>query len=145
MGLVENILMPNIVLKMMKYKLVISDYGETLVHTNEDINPINIDAIKEYQIKGGIFSIATGREWPSIRRKLNKRDLVNLDDMIITCYYGALIISSKNEKVLCDFPLDLKLTIELINFMSEKNISYSIVIKDKTLVKKEVNLKNYVV
>ena len=144
MGLVKNILMPNTVLKMMRYKLVISDYGETLVHTGEDINQINIDAIKEYQLNGGVFSIATGREWPSIRRKLNKRDLINLNEMIITCCYGALIISSKKEEVLFDFSLDSRFIIRLISFMSENDVKYSIVTKDKTLVKKEIDLNNYV-
>jgi|SRR5690554_3492251 len=119
---------------MMRYKLIIADYGETLVHTGEKISVKNIEAIKKFQKFGGLFSIATGREWPSIRRKIQTSDLNFLDEMLISSCYGAIILSSTTEEIIFDAPLKIDIIKDLIYFFTNSNIKYSLVSKDKTFI-----------
>ena len=50
----------------MKYKLFIADYDGTLGGF-EGINSETVDAIKEYEKKGGKFAVCTGRMFKNIR------------------------------------------------------------------------------
>ena len=127
----------------MKYKLIISDYGETLVHSGEKVSTQNVEAIRKFQQHGGLFSIATGREWQSIKRKIQKSELNSLQEMLITCCYGSMIISSISEKVIFDAPLYLDLVKNLTNFFSKNNIEYSLMTKDKTLIEKSIDITEY--
>ena len=127
----------------MKYKLIISDYGETLVHSGDKVNIQNVEAIRNFQQHGGLFSIATGREWQSIRRKIQKSELNSLKEMLITCCYGSLIISSTSEQVIFDTPLKIEDVKDMINFFSNNQISFSIVTKDKTLIESSVDISEY--
>lgn len=124
--------MRSLVLKTMKYKLILSDYGETLVHTGEDIHFKNKEAIHKYTSDGGTFVIATGREWPSIKRKMIKEDLMD-SNILIVCMYGALIISSKSEIILSKHIINNEVVIKIIKFLNG-NYHYSIVTKDQTLI-----------
>lgn len=130
---------------MNKYKLIIADYGETMVNTGEEIRIENVKAIKKYQEAGGYFSIATGREWSSIRRKIASSKLMQLDEMMIICCYGSLIISSKTNKIIYEVPLSENLVIDSINYLSvsENNIPFSLVSKDNTLIKHNVDVSSY--
>ena len=128
----------------MRYKLIISDYGETIVHTGEDIHNENIKAIKDYQNKCGLFSIATGREWPSIKRKLNKNVIITLASMPIICCYGSLIVISKEERVIFDKSINLDIIIDLVHFFSTNNIPYSLVTMHKTLLRIIFDVSLYV-
>lgn len=127
----------------MKYKLIISDYGETLVHSGDKVSTQNVEAIRMFQQHGGLFSIATGREWQSIKRKIQKSDLSSLQEILITCCYGSMIISSISEKVIFDAPLNLDLVKDLENFLLKNKIEYSLVTKDKTLIEKSIDISEY--
>lgn len=128
---------------MMKYKLIISDYGETIVKTGNNVDPKNIDAINNYQKLGGIFSIATGREWPSINNKLNKEGVAHLDNMPIICCYGAIVIESKTKKIISDIRIREGIVVKAIEFLSEMQIPYGVVTRDKTLIKSDIDVSSY--
>lgn len=122
----------SLVLKAMKYKMIVSDYGETLVHTGESIEIQNVEAICKYQKSGGIFCIATGREWSSIARKIDKYDLCRLEEIPVICCYGATIVLSKSEKVLFEETIDVKLLRQIVRYMDTTGISYSVSSLNKT-------------
>lgn len=84
----------------MKYKLIISDYGETIVHSGDKIGIENVEAIRKYQQCGGVFSLATGREWQSIKRKILKSKLISIKEILISCCYGSIILTSVSEQII---------------------------------------------
>jgi len=140
---VKTTLMKNLVLKIMKYKLIISDYGETLVNTGEDAKQANLDAIRTFQNQGGIFSIATGREWPSIKRKINKWNLKEFQSIPIICCYGSLIILSDSNQIICDNPIELSFVKELVGMLSTNDIPHALVTRNETLVKLHTDISKY--
>lgn len=123
--------------------MIVSDYGETIVHTNSEINPLNIDAIREYQKKGGVFALATGREWPSIKQKISRPSFDAVEDFPIICCYGAIVITSRTEKVLFSQPLDNDLVVKILSILDRYQYSYSVVTCDNTYVKSSIDLSNY--
>lgn len=52
----------------MKYKMVVSDFDDTLVGDDLVIKPDLVETIREYERRGGKFFICTGRMFASIRR-----------------------------------------------------------------------------
>ncbi len=83
----------------MKYKLIVSDFDGTLFRRDYTIAPATVKAIKDYMAAGGIFTIATGRMYDSIRQYL---DMAGLGDcnLLISGYQGQMINESLTGRVL---------------------------------------------
>ena len=71
----------------MKYKLIIADFDGTLGNVPDYIHPDTVSAIKEFQSKGGIFSIITGRSYSSVKSICEKYKL----DCTVASFQGARI------------------------------------------------------
>lgn len=79
----------------MKYKLFISDFDWTLGLAPDKIEPETVNAIKEYEKKGGKFVICTGRSYPTIKCVCEKYGLGGL----VVCFQGALGMEIETDKV----------------------------------------------
>ena len=67
--------------------IFISDMDETLFDNEKHISDRNLKAIMEYQKKGGIFTVATGRSIIGFR---SYRDILNIQ-MPVILYNGSCI------------------------------------------------------
>ena len=136
--------MKSLVSKTMKYKMLVADFGETLVHTNSDVEPQNIDAICTYQNAGGIFALTTGREWPSIKRKIFSQSFQNIQDLPVICCYGSIIAYCKTSRVLFSQPINRKLVIDIINVLENNQMIYAVVSMDFTITKLTTDLSTLI-
>ena len=70
----------------MRYSLFISDFDGTLVRADGTISKENIEAIKRYRERGGVFAVCTGRMLGSILPRLKELDL---KEGLVVAYQGA--------------------------------------------------------
>lgn len=71
----------------MKYKLVTTDFDDTLLKDDLTISEYSIDVIKAFKQKGGVFAVSTGRMFSSIYPNLIS---TGLNDGLVISYNGAL-------------------------------------------------------
>ena len=82
-------------------KLIASDYDDTFYINDEDIEKNKI-AVKEFEKKGNIFVIATGRSFLDFT---NKADTYKIKYKYVILNHGATIIDNKNN-IICNFPIE---------------------------------------
>ena len=78
----------------MKYKLIVSDFDDTLVDDNQIIDEETIRAIKDYESRGGKFVFCTGRMISAIIPHAKK---IGLKGEIIG-YQGAVVADIESGK-----------------------------------------------
>ena len=83
----------------MKYKLFISDFDGTLVHSDGTISARTKEAIARYTAAGGIFAVCTGRMLRSILPRLKE---LGIEEGLVVAYQGAMIADIKSGKLLKD-------------------------------------------
>lgn len=94
----------------MKYKLFIADYDGTLGGF-EGINPETVDAIKEYENRGGKFVVCTGRMFKNIRDICERYDIAD----VVSSYQGARINERKSGKLLFAGKVPDDFAVEILN------------------------------
>lgn len=75
--------------------MLVSDYDQTFYLNDEDIEK-NKKAVKEFQNKGNIFVIATGRSYLDFKDKL---DMYNFDYDYVILNHGATIMDIDNNMI----------------------------------------------
>ena len=103
----------------MKYKLFISDFDGTLGKAPGIIEPETVAAIKEYEKKGGIFAICTGRMYSSILPICREYGLKGL----VISYQGAMINDVATGKSLFEGGMDYRLAAEVADFLIKSGIT----------------------
>ena len=86
----------------MKYKLFLSDFDWTLGLAPDFVEEETISAIKEFQNKGGIFVICTGRSYLSIKKVCEKYGIKG----VVVSFQGALCCDLATDKVIFDGGLE---------------------------------------
>ncbi|MEG2116739.1 MAG: HAD family hydrolase [Clostridia bacterium] len=98
----------------MKYKMIVSDYDDTLANENSLINESTKATIEKYISMGGIFIIATGRALQSIKPIAES---LGISTYIIS-YNGASVYDIKAQKEIInnsfDIPVSQKIAKRLI-------------------------------
>ena len=82
-------------------KIIVSDYDETFYINDEDIEK-NKTAVREFEAKGNLFIIATGRSYLDFKNKV-KDYHINYNYAILN--HGATIID-RNDNIIYNFPMD---------------------------------------
>lgn len=82
-------------------KIIVSDYDETFYINDEDIEKNKI-AVREFEQKGNLFIIATGRSYLDFKNKV-KDYHINYNYVILN--HGATIID-RNDNIIYNFPID---------------------------------------
>ncbi len=83
----------------MKYQFIISDYDGTLGSApSNDIPKETLKAINEFQARGGVFAVCSGREYGSIRTICVEQGLKGL----VASFQGARINDIESEECLFD-------------------------------------------
>lgn len=111
----------------MKYKLVISDFDGTLGKApHNTIDEYTIDKIREFEKRGGIFVICTGRMTSSILPICRSYGLKGL---VIT-YQGAMISDIETGQLLLSAGVNCADAVEVIATMKKMGIQTQIYLDD---------------
>lgn len=104
----------------MKYKLIISDYDGTLAETGAKctIDEQTVNAIKEYESKGGKFVICTGRPYCSIKNIQKKYSLKGL----VATLQGAYVCDIETGEKVFEKGLSVQTALKVLKeFRQEKD------------------------
>ena len=82
-------------------KIIVSDYDHTFYINDEDIEKNKI-AVAEFEKKGNIFTIATGRSYFDFK---NKANIYKINYNYVILNHGATIING-NDEVIYNFSID---------------------------------------
>lgn len=74
--------------------MLITDMDGTLLNDNKKINPIDLKAIEQFKRLGGIFTIATGRNYQSASQYFNELQI----DCPVILYNGGMIFDVLHRK-----------------------------------------------
>ena len=101
----------------MQYKLLVSDFDNTLVPFGEPRpRPAVVKAVKKLQAAGGKFALSTGRAYPCVHRE----QLGGIrPDYIVTCN-GACVTDAKGT-VVAEHPLTNEEMYALVDFCEDYN------------------------
>ena len=101
----------------MQYKLLVSDFDNTLVPFGEPKpRPAVVKAVKKLQAAGVKFALSTGRAYPCVHRE----QLGGIrPDYIVTCN-GACVTDSKGT-VVAEHPLTNEEMYALVDFCEDYN------------------------
>lgn len=105
----------------MKYKLIIADFDGTLGNVPDFVHPDTIKAIKEYQEKGGIFAIISGRSHTSLY-DISKKYGFNCT---VASFQGARVTDLTADKTLVDVGIASKRAKEILLSIKEQGFPSS--------------------
>lgn len=80
----------------MKYRLVFSDFDDTLSLPDGSISERTKRAVSAYRAAGGIFVVCTGRSYPSIKKLLPKIYGEEKPNVPVICFQGGLTADGDN-------------------------------------------------
>ena len=102
----------------MQYKLLASDYDNTLVPFGEHFpRPTVVKAVKKMQAAGGKFVLSTGRAWSAVNRKGQLGGI--RFDYAITCN-GACVLDREG-RIIAEHPLTNEEMYALVDFCEDYN------------------------
>jgi Cof subfamily protein (haloacid dehalogenase superfamily) len=107
----------------MKYKLIASDFDDTLALHSDDnqtcvVGQKNIQAIKDYQCAGGVFTVVSGRPLSLLLAGLEKLD-IDFSRVPIIAEQGGQI-GYINGRIIAQHVLDNHLALEILQLLSER-------------------------
>lgn len=117
----------------MKYKIVCTDFDDTLLKDDNTISEYTINTINKYIAKGGTFLINTGRMMSSIVPRARN---LKLKGKIIG-YQGAMIYDLDKSEIIYLEPIPNIDAVNLLKFLESENLIINIYIND-TLYYKDV-------
>ncbi|MCR4715659.1 MAG: Cof-type HAD-IIB family hydrolase [Lachnospiraceae bacterium] len=85
----------------MKYKIIALDIDGTLTNSKKEITKRTYDALIDYQDRGGIIVLASGRPTPGLKKYVNWLHLDNYGGYVLS-YNGAHIENVKTGEVVHD-------------------------------------------
>ena len=111
----------------MQYKLLASDYDNTLVPFGEQFpRAAVVKAVKKMQAAGGRFVLSTGRAWSAVNRKGQLGGI--RFDYAITCN-GALVVDREGRTV-AEHPMTSEEMYALVDFCEDYNYPLQFDFKD---------------
>lgn len=82
------------------YKLIASDLDETLLRKDKSVNPIDLEAIKEFEKAGGIFVCSTGRPFWSTTPTLKALGQYKKKGCYVLSFNGGAITENEHDEML---------------------------------------------
>lgn len=105
----------------MKYKLFISDYDGTLGR-KDYVDPSTLEAIKEYERRGGKFIICSGRIIESIIRICKYYGFKG----VVGCYQGATLVDIDSGEMLYDFGVDKDIALSVMKDFVDEGFDFTV-------------------
>lgn len=115
----------------MKYKLIISDFDDTILDSGMEYSPELPEAIRAYEAAGGHFHIATGRMTDAIlpyARKLGlKGDLLT--------YQGSVVVNAESGELVEKFAIPEEIAYEIGTYAESRGWYYHIYDGDRFILR----------
>ena len=73
-----------------RYKIVFSDFDDTLTRSDGSISERTVNAVAEYEKAGGTFIVCTGRSYASIKKQLPRVYGARAARVPVICFQGGL-------------------------------------------------------
>ena len=118
----------------MKYKLIVSDFDDTMVDDAQVVSEATIQAIRDYENRGGKFVFCTGRMISAILPHARK---LGLKGEIIG-YQGAVVADIESGKFLVEHAIPYEKAMKVAEYLENRGLYYH-VYEDDTFVIKEEN------
>lgn len=99
----------------MRYGIAASDIDDTLLRSDLTISQTTKDTILNFQAKGGVFVLSTGRMYPSARAIAKELGLKGY----LVSYQGAVVSDLATDRILVDEALDSKEATVLLRELEE--------------------------
>ncbi len=100
----------------MQYKILASDYDNTLVPFGDRRRPAVVKAVKKLQASGGKFVLSTGRAWSAINRK-GQLGGIRFDYAIT----GNGAVAYPNGTIVAEHPMTNEEMYALVDFCEDYN------------------------
>ena len=110
----------------MKYQLFLTDFDGTLVKGDGTVSQKNLDAIREYQRRGGMFCVVTGRMLSSILPRLREMGLFGL----VAAYQGGTIADVQTGKLLKNEGFEQFDALEVTKFLESADLHLHVYLDD---------------
>jgi len=117
---------------MGKYRILVSDFDGTFLRSDLTVSKGNIEAVKKFQEKGGIFVISTGRMTDGFTEKLKAFGYTG----IYSCFNGAEINDIQTGKNLFKGYIDNETTIKFMEFVESHDINGQIYPDSSLMIKR---------
>lgn len=117
----------------MKYKLIVSDFDDTLVDDSQYISESTIKAISDYEKRGGKFVLCTGRMISAIIPHAKKMGLKG----DIVGYQGAVVADIESGKFIVEHAISFDKAIKVAKYLEEKGLYYQLYQDDTFVIEKE--------
>ncbi len=118
---------------MLKYRMVASDFDDTMVDDTQIIDEATKKAVAAYIAKGGRFVLCTGRMISSILPYARELGLHGE----VVGYQGTVIADIDSGKFLEEDSVPFETALKLIEFAEERGIYYQYYYKDTFVIEKE--------
>lgn len=99
-------------MKELKYKLISCDMDDTLIGRENTVSKRNLEAIREFERRGGVFMANTGRMHASAIQRVREMGL--LKNSPVSSFQGAMIRESVTDKLLFYKPLGYELSLRAV-------------------------------
>ncbi len=103
----------------MKYSLIAVDMDGTMLNDELTVSQANIDAVRRYRERGGIFTICTGRAPAAVSRYLHDLGLDEVPVRMI-CNIGGTIARTDTLETVKLFGMTKETATELVKFLEER-------------------------
>ena len=123
----------------MKYKFVACDMDGTLLNSDYKVSEKNVEVINRYIDAGGIFTVATGRNYHSATMCLKELKIT----APVICFHGSLIADVKTGKTVKDFAIAANDSVELLSWLREKDVYTQVYIGDLIMTEKETAITKW--
>lgn len=117
----------------MKYKLIVSDFDDTIIDDNQIIEESTIKAIHDFEDRGGKFVLCTGRMISAIIPHAKK---MGLHGEIIG-YQGGVVADIDSGKFLIEHALPFDKALKVARFLEEKGLYFQLYENDTFVIKEE--------
>ena len=96
----------------MKYKMIVCDFDGTLCCRDNTLSEKNVQAVRDYLARGGIFVINSGRMNKSVR-KYEKQLGIDVLPLSIAGFQGGYIVDNSGKTVVKE-AIDCQTSIKII-------------------------------
>ncbi len=118
----------------MKYKLIVSDFDDTIVDDTQKVSEETIRAIQDFESRGGKFVLCTGRMISAILPHARK---IGLKGDVIG-YQGAVVADIESGKFKVEHAIPMDKALKVAKFLEERDLYFQLY-EDDTFVIREEN------
>lgn len=124
---------------MMKYKLIASDFDNTLIRSDGTVSDYTLKVIERFQQLGGKFMICTGRMFASIRKEAQALGLHG----DIVCYNGGVVGDIDTGEIKYHSRMSKDLALEVVEYLESFDKIIHVYVDDVLYVKEQNPYTDY--